>query len=375
MEPSVHVGKRKRNRYTAEFKAEAVRMMRASGKPTAELAKDLGLSEQSLYRWAWQFEIDAKAEANGPLTTAGARGADEAPPRAEAGPAEARLSKKTAAYFCERKAVRFAVVRMHRGKVSVAMMCRLLDVSTSGFHAWAARPESQRARGDRALTVATKAAFAGAKGRYGSPRILRELRSKGRWSSRRRIARIMRVEGLVALPRKRRTRTTDSKHTRRIAPNLLARNFSVDAPNKVWMGDITYVGTPDGWLYQAVVLDPYARNVIGWAPADHMRDDLVIEALGMAQRRRGNVRGVMHHTDRGSQLELNGSSQHRVVRPSTRASATSARPTTRPNPEPRRTPLSKPSTFSRQFHSGGDAVRYRGSIVRETLPRTIPTGP
>ena len=197
--------------------------------------------------------------------------------------------------------MKFAVIRLHREAFSVAMMCRLLGVSASGFHAWAARPEPQRTRDDRALTVAVKAAFARAKGRYGSPRILRELRSEGRRSSRRRIARIMRTEGLVARPRKRRVRTTDSKHTRRIAPNLLARNFSVDAPNKVWMGDITYVATPDGWSYLAVVLDLYSRKVIGWALAEHIRDDLVLEALDMARRRRGNVRGVMHHTDRGSQ--------------------------------------------------------------------------
>ena len=197
--------------------------------------------------------------------------------------------------------MKFQVIHQHRSKYPVAMMCRVLEVSPSGYYAWVSRPESKREREDRALTVEITAEFKAAKGRYGSPRIVKALRKKGRRVSRRRTARIMRRQGLVARPRKRRVRTTDSKHTRRIAPNLLARNFSIDAPNKVWMGDITYIATLAGRMYLAVVLDLYSRKVVGWALASHMRDDLVLEALDMALRRRGPVRGVMHHSDRGSQ--------------------------------------------------------------------------
>jgi len=197
--------------------------------------------------------------------------------------------------------MRFAVVHECREDFSVAMMCRLLEVSESGYYAWAARPESNRARSDRALAVEVRAEFARSKGRYGSPRMQRALRSSHPNLGRRRTAKIMRREGLVVRPRRGRPKTTDSKHTRRIAPNLLKRNFTTTAANEAWVGDITYIATFSGRMYLAVLLDLFSRKVVGWALANHMRDELVLEALEMAVRRRRPSPGVTHHTDRGSQ--------------------------------------------------------------------------
>ncbi len=152
------------------------------------------------------------------------------------------------------------------------MMCRLFETSTSGYHAWVSRLESDRDGQDRALAIETTAKFK-AKGRHGCPRIVLALRRKGRKVDRRRNARIMRRECLVARPRwKRRVRTTDSKQNRRIAPNLLARDLSVDAPNKVWLRDITYLATPVGRMYLAAVRDLYSRRVAGWALAIDAQD-------------------------------------------------------------------------------------------------------
>ena len=197
--------------------------------------------------------------------------------------------------------MKFALIQKCEQEFAVAMMCRLLEVSASGYYAWAARPESRRARNDRALTIEIRAEFARSKGRYGSPRIHRTLQSQHRNLGRRRTAKIMRQEGLVARPRRGRPKTTDSKHTRRIAPNLLKRNFTTTAANEAWVGDITYIATFSGRMYLAVLLDLFSRKVVGWALASHMRDELVLEALNMAVLRRRPGRGVTHHTDRGSQ--------------------------------------------------------------------------
>jgi transposase InsO family protein len=197
--------------------------------------------------------------------------------------------------------VKFAVIDQHRAEYPLALMCRVAGVSESGYHAWRSRPEPARARENRRLTVLVRAAFKRRRGRYGSPRLTHELRTQGEDVGRRRTARIMRDEGLVARPRRRRVRTTDSRTTRRIAPNLVAREFRVLRPNRVWAADITYVPTFAGPIYLAVVIDLHARRVVGWAVAGHMRDELVLEALSVAVRTRQPPRGLIHHSDRGSQ--------------------------------------------------------------------------
>ena len=184
---------------------------------------------------------------------------------------------------------------------SVRWMCKRLEVSCSGFYAWRARPESEHARRDRVLGARIAAVHSENRGVYGSPRICDELRADGEKVSKKRVARLMREKGLTGKAPRRFRRTTDSSHGLPVAENILARNFSVDEPNEVWVGDITYVRTWEGWLYVAVLLDLYSRRVVGWAVADHMRTELALDALKMAIDLRNPAPGLVHHSDRGSQ--------------------------------------------------------------------------
>ena len=183
----------------------------------------------------------------------------------------------------------------------VRWMCKRLEVSCSGFYAWRARPESEHARRDRVLGARIAAVHSENRGVYGSPRICDELRADGEKVSKKRVARLMREKGLTGKAPRRFRRTTDSSHGLPVAENILARNFAVDMPNEAWVGDITYVRTWEGWLYAAVVLDLYSRRVVGWAVADHMRTELALDALKMAVDLRRPGRGLIHHSDRGSQ--------------------------------------------------------------------------
>jgi transposase InsO family protein len=188
----------------------------------------------------------------------------------------------------------------------VQVMCELLGVSRGGYYAWAGRAESTRAADDRVLAAEIQAAHAASRGRYGSPRVHAELRARGRRVGRKRVARLMRSMGLAARRRRRFRRTTDSRHAFPIALNLLERNFTAEAPDRVWLADLTYIWTAQGWLYLAVVLDLYTRRVVGWAMADHLRHELTLAALDMAIVRQRPAPGLVHHADRGVQYAAHG---------------------------------------------------------------------
>ena len=181
-------------------------------------------------------------------------------------------------------------------------MCDALTVSVSGYRAWKRGGSPTRKR----LTDAQLLAFIQAihkewKGAYGSPRMMRELRGRGIPASKPRDERLMREHGIRARHKRRYKATTDSKHTLPIAENLLDRNFAPAAPNQAWSSDITYVWTDEGWLYLAVVLDLFNREIVGWSIKSRMTADLVIDALTMAWFRRKPAPGLIHHSDRGSQ--------------------------------------------------------------------------
>lgn len=183
----------------------------------------------------------------------------------------------------------------------IEWMAKALDVSTSGYHTWLKRPESRRAINNRRLTVEIKAAHKASKRTYGSPRIHKDLKAKGECCSLNRVARLMRQQGVRAKSIRKFKVTTDSKHSLPVAPNLLDRNFSADRPNRIWLTDITYIPTTEGWLYLAAVLDMNSRRIVGWAMRSRMQSQLVIDALSMAIRQRRPGRGLVHHSDRGSQ--------------------------------------------------------------------------
>jgi putative transposase len=205
----------------------------------------------------------------------------------------------------------------HQANYPIATMCRLLGVSSSGYHAWVKRQPSRRAETDAALTVDIRAAHAASRGTYGAPRIHAELAADGIRVGRKRIARLMRQAGIAGVSR-RRFITTTVRDDRRQAPDLVERNFAVEAPDRLWVADITYIPTWSGFLYLAVVLDAYSRRIVGWSMATTLASRLVRDALDMALlTRRPN--GVIHHSDQGSQytsIEFGQRCRDAGVRPS-----------------------------------------------------------
>ena len=196
------------------------------------------------------------------------------------------------------------MIARHRREFTVRLMCRVLEVSVAGFYAYLKRPPSWRAVIDELLMAHVRIAFAESGETYGAPRVLHELREAGLPTSKKRVARLMREDGLAARSRKRgHVSTTNSNHSDPIAPNLLARQFDVNgvAINRVWVGDITYIPTREGPLYLATVLDLGSRRCVGWAMRDHMEVELVLSALRMAREARCPAAGLIFHSDQGSQ--------------------------------------------------------------------------
>jgi putative transposase len=207
--------------------------------------------------------------------------------------------------------MRFGFIEQHARTWPVRLMCRVLRVSASGYYAWRSRPESHRAIANRRLLQEVHRLHAQHQGRYGSPRMHAALRAQGHRISRGRVERLMRQHGIRALARRRfRPTTTDSHHQLPIAPNLLQQKFTASVPNRVWLADITYIPTGEGWLYLAAVLDLATRKVVGWAMRDHMRAELTPGALIMAAQRQRPGPGLIHHSDRGGQDGFRRSSQH-----------------------------------------------------------------
>lgn len=198
---------------------------------------------------------------------------------------------------------KYAAIHAERAHFSVRLMCAALGVSPSGYYAAQRRAPSERATTDERLRLVVRTVFRETKGRYGSPRVHDELTARGEQTSEKRVARLMREEGLVARGRRRFIRTTDSAHPEPIAPNLLARDFAVGARacDTAWVSDLTYVPTQDGFLYLAVVLDLASRRVVGWAMDDTLETSLPLAALRMAIMQRQPAPDVIHHSDRGSQ--------------------------------------------------------------------------
>ena len=198
--------------------------------------------------------------------------------------------------------MRFRFIEDRRADYPVTIMCDVLGVSPAGYYAWRSRPESRRSAANRDLVDDIKRVHRDTSGRYGSPRIHAELRAQGRGASRGRIERLMRRHGIRAImARPRRVRTTDSRHDFPIAPNLIERNFAAAAPNRIWLADITYIETDQGWLYLATVMDLYCRKIVGWAMEEHLRTDLPLVALRMAISVQRPRAGLIHHSDRGVQ--------------------------------------------------------------------------
>jgi len=196
--------------------------------------------------------------------------------------------------------MRFALIEAKKAQFPISVLCSVLKVRRSGYYAWLCRGASVRELDDQRLTVEIRAVFHENKRRYGSPRVCRELRARGKRVCRHRVARLMREQQLRARARRKFVRTTDSAHAMATPPNLLRRDFHTAKPDRVWAGDVTYLPTREGWLYLAVLLDLYSRRVVGWAMSEHNDEALTLAALQMALDQRQPEPGLLHHTDRGT---------------------------------------------------------------------------
>jgi len=181
------------------------------------------------------------------------------------------------------------------------MMCRVLEVSRSGYYAWRSRRASNRESENKVLAEKIKTIHAKSRKTYGSPRIHRRLMAEGFRCSRGRVARLMRRHDIRAKSKRKFVVTTDSKHNFPVAANLLDRQFDVESPNCAWVSDITYIPTGEGWLYLATILDLYSRKIIGWSMDSSVSRQIVLDALEMAVGARKPAKGLIHHSDRGSQ--------------------------------------------------------------------------
>lgn len=197
--------------------------------------------------------------------------------------------------------MKYGFIALHERKFSILLMCRVLEVSRSGYYRWRSRPESRRAREDRRLLVAIRAVYQQSRCNYGSPRVHRQLKQQKESCGRKRVERLMRRAGLKARRCRRFKVTTRSVSTHEVAPNGLNRQFRAERPDQVWVGDITYIWTAEGWLYLSVLLDLCTRRVVGWAVSERLTAELARRALSMALGQRRPELGLLHHSDRGCQ--------------------------------------------------------------------------
>lgn len=198
--------------------------------------------------------------------------------------------------------MKYAWIDTQRKAYPLPVMCETLAVSVSGYRAWKRGGNPNRKRlTDAQLLAVIRALHAELKGAYGSPRMLEEMRKRGFPVGKERVERLMRENGIRARHKRRYKATTDSKHSLPVAPNRLDRNFAPAAPNQAWGADLTYIWTDEGWLYLAIVLDLFNREIVGWSIKPRMTADIVTDALTMAWFRRKPKPGLIHHSDRGSQ--------------------------------------------------------------------------
>jgi putative transposase len=205
----------------------------------------------------------------------------------------------------------FGFIAAKKAEHSIKTMCRVLGVSRSGFHAWQSRLPSARALEDERLSERIRQIHKDNRRVYGSPRIHAELvLAGGERIGRKRVERLMRQAGIAGIVRKKRGRTTISVPGVRVCDDLVDRSFLASAPNRLWVADITYLRTWEGWLYLVAVQDVFSRRIVGWSMADHMRTELVTDALQMALAQRRPEPGLIWHSDQGSQGGFTRSSQH-----------------------------------------------------------------
>uniref|UniRef100_UPI0036F1DFBB IS3 family transposase n=1 Tax=Humisphaera borealis TaxID=2807512 RepID=UPI0036F1DFBB len=286
----------RRRKFTREFKLGAVKLVHQQGRSVMQAAKDLGVDPKCIREWIEKYTADpdsaspaAMAKELQQLRTENARLR-----------MEREILKKATAFLCQPAGVRFAFIASTLDDYPLAACCRVLSVTRSGFYAWRCRADSERQRRRQELLVRIRDVHEANRQVYGSPRIYQVLKSEGQSVCENTVAAIMKQAQIRAKGRRRFVpRTTDSGHGQPVATNVLDRQFAAEGPDRKWVADITYIETAEGWLYLAGVLDLYSRKIVGWSMTQHMRTELVAEALQMAIAQRQPCKGLLHHSDRG----------------------------------------------------------------------------
>ena len=286
--------------YPAAFRQQMVELVR-SGRTPGELAREFEPSAEAIRNWVAQAERDAGERTDG-LRTEEREEVRRLRRENRRLREERDILAKGNGLVCAGDRTRevYRIMSANQARFGVATMARVLGVSTSGYYAWRQRPPSARSQADADLTARVRAIHTDSRGTYGAPRIHAELAEAGVAVGRKRVARVMRAAGIAGVSRRRGPRTTRRDVQARPAPDRVERHFAADAPNRLWVADITYVPTLVGFLYLAIVLDVFSRRVVGWAMAPHLRTELVVEALEMAVEQR-RPEAVVHHSDQGCQ--------------------------------------------------------------------------
>ncbi|MFT3922246.1 MAG: IS3 family transposase [Myxococcales bacterium] len=306
----------KQQRYTDEFKAETIALMKRDDRTFAQLAADLGINKWTLREWYNRDQMAKKSKRKPGAPVAPAPSQETAEEKAarlerenerlrkkvETLEMDREIPKKSGSLLREGKRMRFAFIHAEKANFPVSALCRNLQVTRQGYYAFASRPPSPRADQDRALLERVGQVHAESRNAYGSPRVRKELRRRGIRVGKRRVERAMRSLGLCARPRRRFRVTTAANPRHPVEPNVLNREFRAERPNQRWVTDISYVWTDEGWCYLAVIIDLFSRTVVGWALDAMLSTQLPLAALDMAlRRRRPDAAGLLHHSDRGCQ--------------------------------------------------------------------------
>ncbi|HWQ37064.1 MAG TPA: IS3 family transposase [Burkholderiales bacterium] len=293
---------RSRPAYAPEFRQKLIELASA-GRSPEELAKEFEPSAQTIRNWVKRADADG-GKRRDVLTTVEREELVKLRRELRQVKLEREILAKAnglvraGGRYDAQEVFRF--VAAHQLEFPVRTMCRVFGVSPSGFYAWNAREPSARAIEDARLTDRVRFFHARSKGAYGAPNILEDLREEGIRVGKKRVARLMKADGLCGVCRRKFVITTARDANAQPSADLVQRQFSTDAPNRLWVADITYIPTWAGFLYLAVVLDVFSRRIVGWAMAEHLRTELVLAALNMAigQRR---AKGIVHHSDHGTQ--------------------------------------------------------------------------
>ncbi|MGI6448907.1 MAG: IS3 family transposase [Desulfitobacteriia bacterium] len=288
--------------FTEDYKKEIVRLITELGKKPVDVARDIGVTATSVRRWVRQFSE---------------HGENAFPGKGKLRPADAELKalekrnkdlqeeiailKKANGHLHQGREIKYLFIKEHSSEFFVKKMCQVLEVSRSAYYDWLKRPVSYREENDKELIIHIKEIFDESDSTYGHRRIKKALRKRGIKTSNQRVRRLMKENGLISVLKSKYKATTNSNHNYPVAPNLLNKDFKANRINQKWVGDITYIATQEGWLYLAAIEDLYHKKIVGWSLDGRITKQLTIKALEQAIRRERPPKGLIFHSDRGSQ--------------------------------------------------------------------------